>query len=550
MKGILPLLSQFLYHRGITEPSEVESFLTADSCLQGDPFNLPDIDKAQARVYHALLSGENIAIYGDFDADGICGTALLIQGLSLLGGKVTPYIPHRLKEGYGLSLAALEGLYQQGVTLVITVDCGITAISEVAAAQKMKLDIIITDHHITPPILPQACAVVNPKREDSAYPFSQLSGVGVAFKFVEALFRSLGKEKHLDQLLDLVAIGTIADMVPLVGENRYLVKQGLQVLNQTRRLGLQALIHLAGLGVGSLDTESVSWILAPRLNAAGRLDHALTSYRLLVTDSQQEAQLLAEELEQKNAERRRLTEEVLAKAREKLLISGTEFPLLVVGGEDFPAGIVGLVAAKLVDEFYRPTLVFELGQSVSQGSARSIPEFDIITALRECQDLFLRLGGHPMAAGFTLPTKNLPYLEQRLKEIATKQLSGVDLEPSLTIEADIPLSALGGETFNMIQRLAPFGYSNPVPTFLSREVKVIDCKSCGSKGEHLRLKVRQGDTIWYGIGFGLSNLAAEVTPYIDIVYNLGVDQWGDKEMLELNILDFAPSNQPQKVLQL
>ncbi len=538
MAGFPTPLAQFFYHRGIAELSQIDPFLAADERLCGDPFLLPDMDRAMSRVYQALLRGENMTIYGDFDADGICSTALLIQGLSLLGAKVTPYIPHRLREGHGLTSSALESLYHQGISLVITVDCGTTAISEVASASRLGLDIIITDHHVAASPLPEAYAVVNPQREDSIYPFPRLAGVGVAYKFLEALFRSLGKQKEeLKEFLDLVAIGTVADMVPVVDENRYLVKQGLKRLNQTRRLGLLEMMHLAGLRLGSLDTQDISWSLGPRLNAAGRLDHALIGYKLLVTDSPPEAQALAQELEQKNAERQRLTELALAKAKQKL--PATIPPILVVGGEDFPAGVVGLVAAKLVDEFYRPAIVLEIGESLSRGSARSIPEFDIIAALMGCQEFLSRLGGHPMAAGFSLPTKNLPLLEQCLKEIATNQLSGIDLQPYLTIETEVPLPLLAGETFAMIKRLAPFGYGNPVPTFLSRQVEVIDCRCVGSKQEHLKLKVRQGNTVWEGIGFDLANLATEVTPYLDLVYNLGVDQWGNQEMLELNILDFA-----------
>ena len=539
--GLPPLVAQLLYNRGVTEPAQVEPFLAADKQLHGDPLLLPDIEKAIARIYHAMLSGENIAAYGDFDVDGVCGTALLVQGLSFLGAKVTPYIPHRVKEGYGLNPASLESLYQQGITLVITVDCGISATPEVEHARRMGLDMIITDHHLIPTLLPPAIAVVNPCRQDSAYPFSQIAGVGVAFKLLEALFQSLGKEEGLDELLDLVVLGTVADVMPLVSENRYLVKQGLEMLNKTKRIGLQELLHVAGLQLGKLNTESISWVLGPRLNAAGRLDHALTSYRLLMTNSPQEAHLLAQELEQINTLRQRLTEEALAKAKEKLYSTGTDAPLLLVGGEDYHSGIVGLVASKLAQEFYRPVLVFELDQSIIRGSARSIPEFDITAALGECQDLLLRFGGHPMAAGFALPTDNLPLLQQRLLDIAARQLSGVDLQPFLTVEAEIPLSALNGKIFAAIERLAPFGHGNPVPTFLSRKVKMTDCHQVGRKQEHLKLKLRQGEMVWEGIGFDLGHLIAETTPSLDIVYNLAVDRWGSEDVLALNILDFAPA---------
>ncbi|GAI01618.1 unnamed protein product, partial [marine sediment metagenome] len=259
--------------------------MVADKRLSGNPFLLPDMQPAVARIYRALLSGENIVIYGDFDVDGITATALLVQGLSTLGGKVIPYIPHRLTEGYGLKTAALENLHRQGISLVITVDCGITALSQVKKAKRMGLDIIITDHHTPLPEVPSALAIVNPKLPNSNYPYSQLTAAGVALKLLQALFHGVGKEKQPDELMDLVALGTVADMAPLLGENRYLVKQGLKLINTTPRLGIREMITRAGLNIGSLDTESISWVLAPRLNAAGRLAHAMTSYKLLMTDS-------------------------------------------------------------------------------------------------------------------------------------------------------------------------------------------------------------------------------------------------------------------------
>jgi single-stranded-DNA-specific exonuclease len=539
--GLPPLAVQLLYNRGITEPGQIKPFLAADKQLHAEPFLLPDMDKAIARIYRALLLGENIAVYGDFDVDGVCGTALLVQGLSHLGANVTPYIPHRVKEGYGLNPASIKSLCQQGNTLVITVDCGIRGTSEVERARRMGMDIIITDHHSISTPIPPAIAVVNPCRQDSAYPFSQLAGVGVAFKLLEALFQSLGKEGDLDELLDLVVLGTVADMVPLISENRYLAKQGLEILNKTERIGLQEMIDVAGLRPGNLGTESISWVLGPRLNAAGRLDRALTSYRLLMTSSPQEAYLLAQELEQKNALRQRLTKEVLAKAREKLCRTGIDAPLLMVGEEDYHPGIVGLVAGRLAEEFYRPTLVFKISQNTTQGSARSIPEFNIIAALGECQDLLLRFGGHPAAAGFALPTDNLTLLQQRLLDIADRQLSGVDLQPCLTVEAEVPLSTLNGETFTTIERLAPFGKGNPVPTFLSRKVQLLDRHQVGGNQAHLKLKLREGNILWKGIGFDLGHLIAEVTPSLDIVYNLAIDRWGSEDVLTLNILDFTPA---------
>ena len=378
--GYSPLISQLLYNRGLTEPSQVELFIAADKRLAGDPLLLPDMHQAIARIYQALLSGEKIAIYGDFDVDGITGTALLTKGLTALGGNTIPYIPHRIKEGHGLNTAALDMLQRQGVSLVITVDCGITGLSPAREAKQKGLDLIITDHHSPLDELPLAIAVVNPKRADSDYPLSELAGVGVAFKLLEALYQGMGKEELLDEMLDLVALGTVADMVPLLGENRYLVKQGLKLLNTAPRLGIREITTLTRLNPGSLSSESISWVLGPRLNAAGRLEHAMTSYKLLMTDSPDEAKELAIWLEGKNAERQKLTTTALAKAREQILAKGVA-PLLIASDKDYPAGILGLVAGKLTDEFYRPSIVIKIGEQFSTASCRSIPEFNIILAI-------------------------------------------------------------------------------------------------------------------------------------------------------------------------
>jgi single-stranded-DNA-specific exonuclease len=329
-------------------------------------------------------------------------------------------------------------------------------------------------------------------------------------------------------------------MVPLLGENRYLVKQGLKLLSASPRLGIRELITQSGLNVGSLDAESISWNIAPRLNAAGRLEHAMSSYQLLMTDSPEEAHELAIWLDQKNTERQRLTTKALAKAREQVLAQG-DSPLLLAGDRDYPGGIIGLVASRLSEEFYRPAIVIRIGDRWSSGSCRSIPEFNIILALTQCSSLFSHFGGHSQAAGFTLPTRNIPRLEQALLQLAATQLDGVDLRPTLDIDAEVMLSDLGGDTFPMMQKLAPFGRGNPAPTFLSRRVEVVSCHNMGNNGEHLRLKLKQDDIVWDGVGFRLGGYLTEASSPLDIVYNLEVDRWGGEERLRLNILDFAPA---------
>ncbi|HEX79113.1 MAG TPA: single-stranded-DNA-specific exonuclease RecJ [Dehalococcoidia bacterium] len=540
--GFSSLIAQLLYNRGVTEPSQIEQFLKADSRLSGDPWLIPDMHQAVTRTYRALLSGEHIAVYGDFDADGITGTALLVQGLEALGGNITPYIPHRLEEGHGLNSAALEYLQQDGASLVISVDCGITGISQTAKAKKKGLDIIITDHHTPLEELPPAIANIDPKRADSDYPFSDLAGVGVAFKFLQALYQSMGREAQLNGFLDLVALGTVADMMPLLGENRYLVKQGLNLINTQPRPGIREMALLAGITTDNLNTDDISWILAPRLNATGRLEHALSSYKLMITDSEDEARQIAMVLEEKNAERQRLTIKALSKAREQILGRGIT-PILIASDNDYPAGIIGLVAGRLTDEFYRPSLVIRTGDSHSSGSCRSIPEFNIIQALNYCRNLFSRFGGHARAAGFTLPTKNLPYLEQQLRQMAAKELAGIDLRPRLDIDARTTLHQLRGNTYKSIQELAPFGQGNQPPVFISQHVEVADCQSMGNNGEHLRLKLKQNGVTWDAVAFRLGNCLSEVHSFIDIVYNLKLEQWCGQERLRLNILDFAPANQ-------
>ncbi|MBN2462128.1 MAG: single-stranded-DNA-specific exonuclease RecJ [Dehalococcoidia bacterium] len=533
-------MAQLLCNRGISEPSQIETFLNADSRLEADPFLIPDMHQAVSRTYQALLTGEEIAIYGDFDADGITATALLVQGLSTLGGKVIPYIPHRYREGYGLQVAALEKLRKQGISLIITVDTGITAIAEIQKAQEMGLDIIVTDHHLPLASLPPALAVVNPKRSDSACQSTEFAGVGVAFKFLQALLKGSGREELTNSLLDLVALGTVTDMVPLTGDNRYWVKRGLELINNTERPGLQEMMRGASLKPGNLDAESISWVLGPRINAAGRLGDAGTSYQLLITQDSKEAASLASELEEKNAKRQRLTSELLERAKERIVATGTELPLLMTGDEDYPAGVMGLVAGRLSEEFYRPVILFRFGAETCRGSGRSIPEFDLMAALKDCRDLLSNFGGHTKAAGFTVPTTNLPQFQKRLLNLAEAQLAGLDLRPHIDIDAEVPLSVFAGETFKEMQRLAPFGAGNPVPSFVSRHVEIVDQRSIGSRSEHLGLKIKQGGTVWDAIGFRFGSRAQEITSYLDIAYNLDVDRWNGGQRLRLKLLDFDP----------
>jgi len=539
--GYPPLLVQLLYNRGVAKKEDFPSFLASDRSVLGDPLLLPDMQAAVARVYQALLSGETIGIYGDFDADGITATAAMVQGISALGGKAVPYIPHRQTEGHGLTTTVLKRLQEQGISLVITVDCGVTDVAEVKKAMKAGLDIIITDHHNPLEEIPEAVAVIDPKLANSAYPFSQLAGVGVAFKTLQALYRSVGKEEQVDTILDLVAIGTIADMSPPVGENRYLINEGLKRMNKAPRPGIRELMNETRIEAGSIDGDRISWVIAPCLNAAGRLADGLTGYNLMMTESTQEAQELALWLARKNEERQRMTTATLARAREDVIAQGLP-PLLITADEEYPMGINGLVASRLTEEFYRPAVVIHTSDTISHASCRSIPEFNIIDALNRLSRFLSRYGGHAQAAGFTLATKNLPQLKEELASLAAEQLAEVELRPHLDIDTLVTLPELGGDTYQITRMLAPFGVGNPVPTFLSLGVEVLERRTMGNDGGHLRMKLRQGGTVWDGVAFRLGNHVTEAETPIDIVYNLEADRWGGKERLRLNILDFKASN--------
>ncbi|MBI4299556.1 MAG: single-stranded-DNA-specific exonuclease RecJ [Chloroflexi bacterium] len=536
-----PFFVQLLYNRGITSAASWELFAAADERLQHDPLLLPDIEKALERIETALGRGERIAVYGDFDADGVTATVLLTQGLAVLGANVCPYIPHRIGEGYGLNKAALSGLRAQGIELVITADCGINAHDEVEHARSLGLDVIITDHHSLTGPVPAAAAVVCSGHSGRLYPHTGLAGVGMAYKLLEAMAQAFpGRGLAPESYLDLVALGTIADVAPLQGENRFLVKRGLQLLKRPQRPGLCQMMDLAGLRSGQVDAEAVSFVLAPRINAAGRLDHAMLSYGLLATDSQDEARIMAERLEALNVRRQRLTAEVLARAREELARTGAAWPILVLADEAYDPGVAGLVASKLVEEYGRPAVVIERGSDVSRGSARSIPEFNMVEALSRRPELFIRFGGHHLAAGFTIPTGNLEVLRVHLLGAAEAHLSGLELEPSLDIDAEIGVSALRGETFRLLAMLSPYGEGNRAPIFLTRGLAVIESRATTGNGEHLRLKVRGDGVTWPAIGFRLGHLAPRVGRRVDAVYSITTDRFSGNSLLQLNLLDIAP----------
>ncbi len=545
-----PLAAQLLHNRGITDIPAAKAFLAWDESLLEDPLLLPDMGSAISRLQGALADSETIGIFGDFDADGITGTALLAEGLENLGGKVIPYLPHRVTEGHGLSSQAVHALHEQGVTLIVTVDCGITSPVEVAEAASLGIDTIITDHHTPLPEIPAALAIVNPKLAGSVYPFRDLAGVGLAFKLVQGLSNHMGKQWD-ERLLQLAALGTVTDVTPLVGENRYIVAAGLRSMTADPKPGLKELLRLGGKADSTLDTESISFVIGPRLNAPGRLEHAISSYNLLRAVSQEKAAPIAKELDRMNKERRDLTEKALdnATAQMESSLEG-QVPMsehiLLLWSEEFTSGIVGLLASKLVDEHYLPAVVVALDGNIGRGSARSIPEFNLASALEECQDLFIRFGGHPRAAGFIISRENLPDLHERLTTIARRELAHLSIKPTINIDAHVRLTSLSGANSQFFQDLSPYGEGNPTPVFITKGVKVVNVTRLGSQGKHLRFRLKHGGALWDGMAFGQGEAWQDGTDILDVVYSVGRNQWNGQDTMRIIIHDFRPADGPSR----
>ena len=541
--GLPKFQAQLLFNRGIHNTSDVKSFLAADGRLLNDARLLPNMDGAISRLKAALDSSEIIGVFGDFDTDGITGTALLIRALGELGATVFPYIPDRVEEGHGLNDDAVRLLKSRGVSLLITVDCGATSVAEVELAASIGIDTIITDHHTMLPVWPDAVAVINPQHPDSRYPDRHLTGVGMSFKLMEALYQELG-EPWPEHLLELVALGTVADVGPLIGENRFLVKQGLVQLNATQSPGLLALAESAGLKMGALDTGSLSFGLIPRLNGAGRLGRADVSLELLTTMSKVDASRHAEELNITNRERQALTSRGVEQAQAQLegaFPSDSPPPIIIVKSEEWIPGILGLIANRLSEEHYRPAVAISQGSEFSRASARSIPEFDVIAALAGSEKLFTKYGGHHQAAGFTVPTRSLPAVEQNLFEEARKHLDGVDLRPSLSIDGQVALADFTHENFSFIQSLEPFGAENPAPVFLTRRARVVESRLVGAQKQHIKLRAWHAGTTVDAIAFRQGDKIGETRGEVDLVYTVGLDTWGSRPKLQLTVLDIRKS---------
>ncbi len=528
---------QILFNRGYLTEASANEFLYPGAFVEADPYLIKEMNEAISRINVALEEGQEITIYGDYDADGVTATALLAEALREVGASISVYFPDRFTEGYGLNRQAVERIAASDAKLLITVDCGVRAIEEVAHAIKLGLDVIITDHHIQGEVLPEALALLNPHRADTKYPYEGLAGVGVAYKLAQAIFREKGLASSKETaLLDFVAIGTVADMVPLTGENRALVKMGLDVLNSSPRIGLKSLIDVSGYKEGAIDSTSIGFGLGPRLNAAGRIQSALTAYKLLVANKQPIASDIAKELDQLNNKRKQLTLDVFERAIETFNRSDIE-PILLVADPDFHEGVVGLAASRICDEYYRPAIVGKVGESHTRASARSIPGFHITAALEKCSDLLDRFGGHEAAAGFSIRNENIQALQKRLADIAEQELSDDELIPSMAIDSKAEFDELGEGIMKFIDLLQPCGQGNNWPIFCTEQVQVRDSRLVGADKSHLKMTLRKSSMSFDAIAFRMGDIIRRLPEFIDIAYRLERNSYLGYESLQLNIVD-------------
>jgi single-stranded-DNA-specific exonuclease len=532
------VVCQLLYNRGIRTLNEAEVFLSPEKGIIYDALLLPDIAKGAMRIYNSLLSGDKIAIYGDFDVDGITSTSIMYKGLKKIGADVITHIPHRSQEGHGLHVPFLEDLYKQGVKLVVTVDCGVTCVEEIAAF-KRKMDFVITDHHLPTGPVPDAVAVIDPYLEGSQYPYKEIAGCAVAFKLLTVLYSMLGRQDEVWEFIDLVALGTVSDVMPLLDENRTLVQRGLEVLKNCKRPGINEIMRLSKTEKSSVDVEDISFYIAPRLNAAGRLDSAEKAYRLLITDDEEEAAELAEELEALNKERQRETAASCTLVADKIKGHEKENYVIITGSEEIPVGIAGLVAGKLSEKFHLPALVMHFDGENAQGSCRSIPEFDITEALGQCSEYLIHFGGHSQAAGFSIEQKNIPAFTEAMNKIAKEKLENQDLRPTLLIDAVADLKDINIDLFETVSALAPFGNSNQTPLFLTTNVRPQEVRTMGVGDKHLKFKGIQGNTSKEVIGWGYGNISEDLERPVDIVYTMKINEWRGNRTINLLIKDIA-----------
>ncbi len=544
LAGYPAVLRQLLFNRGVQRWEDAEIYLSAAQPVH-DPFLMLGMQPAVERLLQAIDRGEKIAVYGDYDVDGVTATAVMVQVLRRLGGEVKGYIPNRFDEGYGLNNEALTALAQENIRLVLTVDCGIRSPREVEFARTLGVDVIISDHHEPHEELPAAVAVICPKQADCLYPEKNLAGVGLAYKLTQALLNTRPVDGvQPEEWLDLVAVGTVADVVPLKGENRALVRAGLQRLRSGNRQGLWSLAGAAEFDLAQTTARDIGFILGPRLNAAGRLESALQAYDLLMETNAQVTGELALKLDDQNRQRQDWTRQMQEEA-ELLTAEARMDHLMFAVDPSFNMGVVGLVASRLTETYYRPSIVGAVGEDCTRASCRSIPEFHITHALDECADLLVRHGGHALAAGFTVKNANLVELIDRLRQIAERELDQKDLRPMLRADMEISLDDLRPEVLKYIDALEPTGLGNPQALFVARNVRVLSAKTVGSEQQHLRVTVSSDRNVTFdGIGFRLGYWASQLPTRMDILFAFEKNVFRGRESLQLNLRDLKPANQP------
>ncbi len=537
------IMAQILLRRGVTDLATARKFFNPTIDQLYDPFLLKDMSDAVERLRRAVLSDEEILIYGDYDVDGITSVSFLYLLLKELGARVSYYIPDRQVEGYGLSEQGIQEAVSRQVNLIVTVDCGITGHTEIDAAQKLGIDVIVTDHHEPGPTIPNAVAVVDPKRRDCDYPFKQLAGVGVAYKLAQGLLQRLGIDKSiLEHLVELVAIGTSADIVPLIDENRIFVKAGLEALNNSENVGLRALMRAAGLNGREIGTGQIVFIIAPRINAVGRMGDAERAVKLLTTDDEKEADLIATILERENQHRKNVDEDAFREAVVQAdgFFQPNSSNAIILHKDGWHTGVIGIVASRVVEKYYRPTILISVEDGVGKGSARSIPGFDLYEALKQCEDLFIGFGGHKYAAGLTIQAENIETFKERFQIIAAQSLKYENLVPKLNIEAELHLHTIDEKFIKLLKKFAPFGPQNMRPVFISRKLEVVGSPTIVGKN-HLKFRVRQQDSkVFDVIAFNMGDLLYRLTPgeaNLDMAYVIEENVFMGRRSIQLRAKD-------------
>jgi single-stranded-DNA-specific exonuclease len=543
--GLSPVVARLLCQRGFADAEAAHRFLHPSIDQLHDPMKLADMGAAVDRILGAIERRERIAVHGDYDVDGVTSTVILRRALELLGADVVHFIPERLRDGYGLQPASIDRLHADGVALIVSVDCGIRGADAARRARDLGVDLIITDHHEPDLELPPAFAVINPKRHDCTYPDKHLAGVGVALKLVQALCARAGRERWLPGFVKIAAIGTLADVVPLVGENRVIAHHGLGLLSRgPHKVGLRALLDVAGLSGKTIDSYHIGFMLAPRINAAGRMSTPDIATRLLLAHDEtlgDEERALAQQLDGENVRRQEEEAEILAAAR-KIVQTDPDVgarSVLVVAGDNWHRGVIGIVASKLVDTFHRPAIVLSVEDGIAHGSCRSIPRFDLLAALERCAPLFERFGGHKQAAGLTMDATRIREFRAQINDVADETLGPEDLMPRLRIDGEIAFRGITAAVAAGILSLAPFGAGNPRPVFAARRVEVVDGPR-KLKDRHLKMTLRQEGRLFRAIAWRAAerhDYCTEHKAALDVAFSLEQNQFNGETYVELTLAD-------------